>query len=398
MGLLRRKLTVTYLLEDTVLFGGVKVVLRQADLLARRGHRVTVVSKGPRPEWYELIADFRQVPLFSHDLVPPSDVIVATYWTTIEPAVAADRGPVLHYCQGYEGSYTHNVEDHPAIEQVYSTKLPTMVVSPHLATQIARDFKRPSRVVPQPLERFFKPSRGWRWRRVPSEPPRILVTGPFECDWKGIPTALEAVGRMRNQGRTCTLVRMSQLPLTGEEQRVVEADEFHYHLTPLEAADLIRGCDLTLAPSWEQEGFGLPVLESMASAVPVVASDISSFRGFVGDAAPLVAPRRPDLLAKAATEVLFNSTLWRGLRAAGLAVAREFREDRATSAAEKTMLWVADGRWRSDLESLARSHSKTLDGDGVVPEAKTSNILLGQGNQEFARRRTPVRRTRKLAD
>ena len=66
----------------------------------------------------------------------------------------------------------------------------------------------------------------------------------------------------------------------------------------------MRGVDLVLAPSWEQEGFGLPVLEAMACGVPVVASEISAFRGFAGGAAVLVPFDRPDRFAAAAAELL----------------------------------------------------------------------------------------------
>jgi len=50
-------MNIAYLLESTGLFGGVKVVLQQADALARRGHRVTVVSPEPAPEWFRLATE-----------------------------------------------------------------------------------------------------------------------------------------------------------------------------------------------------------------------------------------------------------------------------------------------------------------------------------------------------
>ena len=90
----RPRLSVAYLLEDTALFGGVKIVLHQAELMARRGHAVTVVSKGERPSWFPLRAQFRRVPEFRPDDLPEADVTVATFWTTIpgaQEAVAAGR-------------------------------------------------------------------------------------------------------------------------------------------------------------------------------------------------------------------------------------------------------------------------------------------------------------------
>lgn len=47
------------------------------------------------------------------------------------------------------------------------------------------------------------------------------------------------------------------------------------------------------------EGFGLPVIESMATGVPVVASDLPVFREIGGDAVVYFDPRKPDDLAGA---------------------------------------------------------------------------------------------------
>ncbi len=51
-------LRINYLLASTELFGGVKVVLHHASLLARRGHLVRVVSPDAPPDWYPLEAEF----------------------------------------------------------------------------------------------------------------------------------------------------------------------------------------------------------------------------------------------------------------------------------------------------------------------------------------------------
>lgn len=335
-----------YLLEGTELFGGTKVALHQASLLARRGHRVTLWSKGPRPGWFDVPEDFREVSSFDGLALPRGEAVIATYWTTLAPA-AASGARAVHYCQGYEGSYTHNQDDHAAIEEAYRLPLPAMAVAPHLVQMLEERFGRHGRVVTQPLgPEFHLPGRFWvPRRRRPRKRPRVLVISPWEIDWKGVETALRAVRILDRRGAAETsgaeggdhaveLVRVSQWPLPDEELALRAPDQVHVAIDPTEVASLLSGVDLLLAPSWEQEGFGLPVLEAMARGVPVVASDIPPFRWFAGTAASLVPPRDPEALAAAAAELLDDPRLWRRRRRAGLAAARRFTERRAAKDAE----------------------------------------------------------------
>jgi glycosyltransferase involved in cell wall biosynthesis len=336
------RLSITYLLAGAPLFGGVKVILRQADLLHRRGHRVVVAVAGARPDWYRPAAELCELPRLDPALLPAADVLVATYWTTIDAAVAgaaAGRGRAAHYCQGLEYTYTHNRDDHAAILAAYRQPLPALTVSGHLGEELERRFERASRLVLQPLEPAFRQRLRWRARGTP----RILVCGPYEIDWKGVETSLLAVQRLRGDGVACRLVRLSQWPLTSAERELGEPDEFHCNLRPDAVADLVRRCDLLLAPSWEQEGFGLPALEAMAAGVPVVASDVPCYRSWAAPAARLVPARDPAALAKAAREVLESPALWRTLRRRGLRLAKGYREARAVRSAEQALRWVARG-------------------------------------------------------
>lgn len=342
---------IVYLLEDTPLFGGVKVIFRQAGLLARRGHQVAIVSPGERPDWLPVETEFVRTRGLEPHEIPPADVTVATYWTTIAKAVAGASGEVVHYCQGFEGSYTHNAAEHAAIEAAYGAPLPALAVAPHLARLLAERFGRPARVLPQPLERAMAPPPFWRRRWAPRRLPRLLVAGPFEIDWKGVATALEAVRLLRREGFPLALVRLSQWPQSEAEKELCPADEFHCHLPVGAVPDLLRGCDLLLAPSWEQEGFGLPLLEAMACGVPAVASDIAAFRDFARPAAALVPAGEPAAFAAAARALLLDPRGWRRRRRAGLEVARGYGEDEAAAAAAAAFAWVASGAWRAELRA-----------------------------------------------
>jgi glycosyltransferase involved in cell wall biosynthesis len=98
-------------------------------------------------------------------------------------------------------------------------------------------------------------------------------------------------------------------------------------LTAFELAPVYRRAALTLLPS-ESEGFGLPIIESLACGTPVIASDLASTRE-AGGAAAEYCPVG-DVSAWVGTVVRLlreraeDSMRWSERRAAGLAWAAKF--------------------------------------------------------------------------
>lgn len=87
---------------------------------------------------------------------------------------------------------------------------------------------------------------------------------------------------------------------------------------------LIAGAKTFVLPSF-WEGFGLDILNAMASGVPVVASNVGSLPEVVGDAGVLVNPKDADSIAEGLKKVFFASNeKYNSMREAGLNQAKKF--------------------------------------------------------------------------
>lgn len=110
-------------------------------------------------------------------------------------------------------------------------------------------------------------------------------------------------------------------------------------------AGLYRGALALCFPS-VIEGFGLPVLEAMASGTPVLASDIPATRELAGRAARYIEQRRADAWAQAIDELAGDAALRSALAESGRRRAAQFsweRTARATAEAYRVALASAAG-------------------------------------------------------
>lgn len=325
-----------YLLEDTSLWGGVKVVFEQAQALQERGHHVEIVSKGGRPDWYDLCVPLTQVSSFLPSLLPDCDWMIGTFWPTVQAAVQAEKGRPVHLCQGYEGDLSFYASARHEIEAVYRLPLLTLTVHEPLTRLLWQRFGKKAYTVGQGIDHtVFFPGQiragGSFWR--------VLVMGPYEAEVKGVREALSALQTLKAEV-PLWVVRVSQFPCTETEKSLGVTDEYHCRLRAREMPAVYRSCNVLLAPYRAQEGFGLPVLEAIACGVPVAASDIPALCAFAEttDWALFFAERDIPSMQSAVRRLLADRELRARLRARGLQVAKQYTFSRVAERIEQALL------------------------------------------------------------
>jgi glycosyltransferase involved in cell wall biosynthesis len=149
---------------------------------------------------------------------------------------------------------------------------------------------------------------------------------------KRIDTLLTAIAEVRRTTPGVRLVRVGG-PFTSEQARMVRALGLAEHVSVLPALDdrllaaVYRRAAVVVLPS-AREGFGLPVVEAMASGTAVVASDLPVLREVGGGVAEHCAPGDPAACARVVTALLRERSdapeQWADRRRRGVVWSRRF--------------------------------------------------------------------------
>ncbi|WP_265501130.1 glycosyltransferase family 4 protein [Paracoccus beibuensis] len=309
--------------EMTILSGGLRVVAQYARHLLDQGHDVSLVIRrpkhmpGPRRRLLGQLGLGRHAPPLSPDRghftgldvpvhhleetrpvrprdVPDADVIVSTWWTTAEWAqrLPTSKGRHVHFIQDYEDFYPEHSQ---RVRAVYRQTNRKIVVAPWLREKLMAEFGRDSMVVMNgvDLDHFGAPARDC------GTPPRIGFMHAHHPRKNG--------GMAIDVARRVHAVRPDIAFLVfGADPRPDDAPDFiRYERSPTQPriAEIYRSCDLWLFVSLT-EGFGLPLLEAMASRTPVLATPAGAAPDLIDGRNGRLSTFDPAEFARAAVDLL----------------------------------------------------------------------------------------------
>jgi len=271
-------LKIAYLLEDTSLCGGVKIVFEHARLLSEKGFSVTIVTKGNLPDYCELgNVEFVHIDKTFEkvaELLYRFDIVIATSFTQV---LELCHFPInlAHFSQGFEADHPYWEPQRKEIKKAYHLPIPKITISKRVSSLVKERFLQIPYYMPQgvDLNLFYK-------KEPSSKITKVILVGVWENEIKGIRDAIEGFISAKKAVNHLKLVRISTLPLSDEERSLYNPDEYHTAIAPKDMGDIYRQCDLAIVPSLEGEGFGLPALEAMACGLPVILTRIHSFLSF----------------------------------------------------------------------------------------------------------------------
>ncbi|MBI5543383.1 MAG: glycosyltransferase family 4 protein [Deltaproteobacteria bacterium] len=160
-----------------------------------------------------------------------------------------------------------------------------IAVSPAASRYASQAWKGPLSIIPNGVPTsLFRPA-------PPRDqlPLRLLFVGRLGDERKGVRFLIEAYERLQRRGVPVTLDVVGELG-GAPTPPALPGLTYHGSVDFQQLVERYHQCDVLVAPSTGQESFGIILLEAMASAKPIICSDIEGYRQVVVREGSLLTP------------------------------------------------------------------------------------------------------------
>ena len=278
----KEKLHIVYLMVWTKVCGGSKIILEYANRLAKRGHKITLISYDEKANWFKLDENIEFIGLDENqqmeDAIPECDLVVPTSWKNIFQAVKYGKAPVTFFEQG--GSHIFEVQN--LSKEKYNTVKSRMEIVPFIHTvsefskdKIKENYNRDSEVICNAIDsKIFYPRDNMN--NCDKDNVNITIIGSEGFKFKNINETLEVIKKIKVKYKNINLNWISQdQPKINKELVIVNPKQ-------IEIGNILRKTDIFVCNS-EYESFCLPALEAMTCGAAVITTDNGGIRDFVKD-------------------------------------------------------------------------------------------------------------------
>lgn len=319
---------INFLVPHLCIGGGVKAMVYYANLLSRRGHRVTIICLekdfllrnkmnliGAKPKWINIRANIKYVSSFNKRNIPDGDILFVGGWHVAKciKDFPISKGKKFYSAQHYESLFHGPPEE---VDKIYSYPMKFIAIATWIKDILKEKFNVDSEVIVTPVDLgLFYPKRSGY-----SKDKRILMLH-HDFEWKGVKDGLIAFEMAKKEFPNIKLV------MFGARKEKIDIDcEYHYKPPQNKLVDIYNSCDIFLWPSWG-EGLGMPPMEAMACKCALVTTDTGGGREYAidGVTALVSPPKNPEALFDNLKRLLLDEELLKKIAENGYNFIKRFK-------------------------------------------------------------------------